>query len=179
MPALTFVRACIAEAALHGASVARPAPDERETGDEGGHETGDAFTLGSITLRAAQRDTLRQVRRAVAEFGGALLADEPGLGKTFVALAFARARGEPLVIAPAALRVMWHDAAARAATPIEFVSFERLSRAEPAMRRGVVIVDEAHHAGARATARYPRLARLCAGAELLLLSATPVRNRRA
>jgi hypothetical protein len=45
--------------------------------------------------------------------------------------------------------------------------------------RGLVIVDEAHHVCNPATVRYARLARLASNRRVLLLSATPVRNRRA
>ena len=133
--------------------------------------------IGRITLRPHQRDALRRVRAAMGEFGGALLADEAGLGKTFVALALARSCRRALVVAPAALRNMWHDAAAGTGTAITFISFERLSRRDTASDADLVIVDEAHHACHPAAARYGRIARLAANARVLLLSATPVRNR--
>ncbi len=135
--------------------------------------------LGSVTLRPHQRDALRRVRAAIAEFGGALLADEPGLGKTFVALALAREHSSTIVAAPAALRGMWGEASRRADGPLTFISLESLSRRDPGVRAGLVIVDEAHHACNPLAARYARLARLTEGARVLLLSATPVRNRRA
>ena len=159
MSALNAVRARIAEAILG-------APEETTT-----------LRVGSITLRPAQVAALRRVRSAIAEFGGALLADEPGLGKTYVALALAHERGGAHVVAPAALRDMWRDASARAATPVAFTSFETLSRRAGAVTAGCIIIDEAHHCGRRSTRRYGHLARLCAGRAVLLMSATPVRNR--
>jgi superfamily II DNA or RNA helicase len=138
-------------------------------------------TLGTITLRPQQVDAVARVRAAIAEFGGALLADEPGLGKTFVALAIARDTGPTVVAAPAALRAMWHDAASRAMVSIAFVSFETLSRRDLALgdsRPALVIVDEAHHVSNPAAARFGRLAKLTSNSNVLLLSATPVRNRR-
>jgi superfamily II DNA or RNA helicase len=148
----------------------------------GDHGTAnDDVTIGAITLRAHQRDALRRVRASVESAGGALLADEPGLGKTFVALALAHEYGGALVVAPAALRAMWRDAAAAARIEISFVSLETLSRADVRADTNVqlVIVDEAHHVSNPAAARYARLARLVAYRHVLLLSATPVRNRRA
>ena len=162
MSALATTRATIARAIL-GEDGARP------------------DILGTITLRPHQADAVRRVRAAIAEFGGALLADEPGLGKTFVALAIARDTGRTVVVAPAALRAMWHEAASQAEAPITFVSFETLSRREFAFgenRPALVIVDEAHHACTPAAARYGRLAQLTSNTNVLLLSATPVRNRR-
>ena len=171
--ALSVVRDRIARAILDGG----PAPTGRPPDAP---NTDVPHTLGRIVLRDAQRDAVRRLRLALAEFGGALLADEPGLGKTYVALALARdaaARGT-LVVAPAALRSMWADAAERADTPVMFVSFESLSRSAFAAHAAFVIVDEAHHAANPAAQRYDRLARLCAGARTLLVSATPARNRR-
>ena len=140
--------------------------------------------LGAVTLRAHQRDALRRLRASVESTGGALLADEPGLGKTFVALALAREYPPPIVVAPAALRAMWRSAAAQAGVEASFVSMEALSRRGARIdaygqRGGFVIVDEAHHVNNPGTARYARLARLIAYRRVLLLSATPVRNRRA
>ncbi|HEV8411575.1 MAG TPA: helicase-related protein [Gemmatimonadaceae bacterium] len=146
-------------------------------GDDGGGK----ITIGAITLRPHQRDALVRVRVSIEHVGGALLADEPGLGKTFVARALAHEYGGALVVAPAALRAMWRDAAAKARVGISFVSFESLSRADIHADANVrlVIVDEAHHACNPSAARYARLARLTAYRHVLLLSATPVRNRSA
>ena len=141
-------------------------------------------TLGSVTLRAHQRDALRRVRESIERSGGALLADEPGLGKTFVALAAARDYRPAIVVAPASLAAMWRHAAAQASLEIAFVSMEALSRRGAridacAEHGGFVIVDEAHHVNNPCTARYARLARLVAYRHTLLLSGTPVRNRSA
>jgi hypothetical protein len=143
--------------------------------------------LGAFSLRPAQQDARRRILDAFAEFGGALLADPPGTGKTIVALAAVQAEATrtaagagaaaALVIAPAALRDQWMRAASRAGVPIRYHSLESLSRsAEPGAAR-IVIVDEAHHARNPATRRYARLAACCVGARVLLLSATPVVNR--
>ena len=146
----------------------------------------DEITIGAITLRAHQREALRQVRASVSSTGGALLADEPGLGKTYVALALAHESRETIIVAPAALLPMWREAAGAAGVTALFVSMEVLSRrrdpfAEAAgdPRDALVIVDEAHHLNNPSTARYARLSRLAAYRRVLLLSATPVRNRRA
>ena len=140
-----------------------------------------AVAIGEVTLRPHQRDALRRVRESIDRSRGALLADEPGLGKTFVALALAQESAAPLVIAPAALRTMWRDASVTAGVSIDFISMEMLSRRDIDVQKAcdLVIVDEAHHVCNPATARYARLARLTSYRKVLLLSATPVRNRRA
>ena len=70
-------------------------------------------TIGDVTLMPHQRDALTRVRQTIREFHGALLADEVGLGKTYVALALAHDYQHTHVVAPAALLPMWRAAIAR------------------------------------------------------------------
>jgi superfamily II DNA or RNA helicase len=134
--------------------------------------------LGSVELQPHQSAAVARIERALRELGGALLADETGLGKTYVALAVARSATRPLIVAPAALRPMWTAAMSETECSGDFVSIESLGRREsmPAADHDLVIVDEAHHARNPATVRYRTLARLTARARVLLLSATPVHN---
>lgn len=134
--------------------------------------------VGHFILRDEQRDAVRRIRQAIASFGGALLADPPGTGKTIVALAVASAYPRALVVAPATLRAQWERAAHRAGIAISFRSLESLSRDAELPAASVIIVDEAHHARTPNTKRYRRLAERSAGVPLLLLTATPVVNRR-
>lgn len=136
-------------------------------------------TLGEITLAPHQREAVARILDLIDEVGGAVLADEAGMGKTFVALAVARAMDGFVVVAPAALRDTWRRALARTGLAGRFLSFEELSRGRslPDERLPLVIVDEAHHARNPRTRRYAALARLTWGAPVLLLTATPVHNR--
>ncbi len=134
--------------------------------------------LGAITLHAHQSDAVRRLLAAVRRYGGALLADDPGMGKTFVALAVAREFARPVVFAPAAVRDPWARSRQLAQVPATFVSLERMSRRSPPQcDADLVIIDEAQHVGAQGTARRQAIAAACAGRAVLLLSATPVRNR--
>lgn len=134
--------------------------------------------LGSIQLQRHQLDAAVRVISMIEETGGAVLADATGMGKTFVAIAVARAIGPALVAAPAALRGMWHDALRRASTVADFVSFEALSRGMfQGPRPSLLVVDEAHHARNPRARRYAALAGLAWGTRVLLLTATPVHNR--
>lgn len=136
-----------------------------------------AARLGEIELRDHQRDAAARLRAGLARFGGALLADEVGLGKTYTALAAARDASALLIVAPAALLEMWRSALGRTNMRATLISFEALSRHDPpAARFDMVIVDEAHHARNPGARRYPRLASLAWGARILLLSATPIHN---
>ena len=140
-----------------------------------------AVTLGEVSLRPHQVEALARVAASLDEHGGALLADAPGLGKTYVALAAARDARAPVVVAPAGTREMWYAAMDATGVNAPFLTHEALSRRRPASLRGgvydLVIVDEAHHARTPTTRRYRALAALTRGARVLLLSATPVHNR--
>ena len=133
--------------------------------------------LGNITLRDHQQDAATRLRRAIQLYGGALLADEVGLGKTYTALAAARDVRPLLVVAPAALTSMWQSALTNARMEAEVISLESLSRREaPRRSYALIVVDEAHHARNQFTRRYDRLAALTRATPALLLSATPLHN---
>jgi superfamily II DNA or RNA helicase len=139
-----------------------------------------AATLGAVRLFPHQQEAVALLRRTLARFHGALLADAVGLGKTFTALGVARCYGDVLVIHPACLREMWKSALQRAGITAATVSYERLSAGhEPDRERfDFVVLDEAHHARNHRTRRYRSIASLTWGADVLLLSATPLHNRR-
>ncbi|MCU0633372.1 MAG: DEAD/DEAH box helicase [Gemmatimonadaceae bacterium] len=143
--------------------------------------TADAHTapsLGAITLAPHQLEAVEQLRTLLHTHGGALLADDVGLGKTYVALAVARAYRTPVIVAPAALRTQWRHACARTARPLPVHSLQRLSTTPLTVdpRPDLVILDEAHHLRTPTTRRYRHAAELCRHAHVLLLTATPVHN---
>lgn len=138
------------------------------------------ITLGTITLLPHQTAAVGWILRRLTRFGGALLADPPGLGKTYVALAVAAAKHtNPVVIAPASLRNRWRDAASHTGIAIDFISTERLSATTtpPDVSAQLVMIDEAHHLRTPATRRHQHAVALCAHADVLLLTATPIHNR--
>jgi superfamily II DNA or RNA helicase len=141
----------------------------------------DASTeLGSVRLHAHQQSAVSRLRDILHEHRGALLADEAGLGKTYVAAAIIRMASRPLLIVPAALRVMWRDALAAAGASAPMISYSALSRGNvPSGDFDLLVLDEAHHARTASTLRYAAIAALAARAQVLLLTATPVHNRRA
>ena len=136
--------------------------------------------LGSVRLHAHQQSAVDRLRELLREHRGALLADEAGLGKTYVAAALVREAERPLLVMPASLRVMWRDALRAAGARAESVSYSALSRGNvPAGDFDLIVLDEAHHARTASTLRYAALASLAARSRVLLLTATPVHNRRA
>jgi superfamily II DNA or RNA helicase len=145
-----------------------------------GNRTHAATTLGSITLRSHQASAAARLYAVIEKFGGALLAEPVGLGKTYTALAVAARFGPPLtIVIPSALREMWRDALSRSAMSATLVTHEALSRgATLELTSGFVIVDEAHRVRSPNTHRYAQLAEFCRRAHVLLVSATPLQNRR-
>ena len=138
--------------------------------------------LGTVTLLPHQLDAVVRLQEIIASFGGALLADYVGLGKTFVALALTRDYQSSHVLAPAALLPMWRSAITRCEiSNISVHSLHSASRCAPVLLReqhekSLVIIDEAHHMRNVTTARYRNVSDAVAGFDLLLLSATPVHN---
>ena len=134
--------------------------------------------LGDVTLYRHQQDAIERLRQIMSAQRGALLADDVGLGKTFVALASARGAREVVVVGPASLRDSWTSAGRTAGVELRWLSFDGLARSgAPPWKPDVVIIDEAHHLRSRQTRRFAAALQLCADAKVLLLTATPLQNR--
>jgi superfamily II DNA or RNA helicase len=129
-----------------------------------------------------QADAVRRARAVLRRFGGVLIADGVGLGKTYVALALASLEratgGEVAAIVPAALVPEWTAAAAAVRMPLTILSHTRLARRAPWLPDGctLLLVDEAHAFRNENTRRYDALARLSIGRRVALLTATPFNN---
>ena len=145
--------------------------------------------LGDVRLMPHQRHAAARLRRILQQHGGALLADDVGLGKTFTALAVARHYAHVHILAPAGLLPMWQAAVLRAGQqPTGMHSLHRASRqplpplatpstnARAVRERTLVVIDEAHALRNATTARYRHVARAVSGCDVLLLSATPLHN---
>lgn len=141
----------------------------------------EAVHVGAVRLLPHQVRAVERLPGIIARFGGAMLCDAVGVGKTYVALAIAARYDRCIVVAPAVLRDMWRGATAVAGVDATFVSVESLGRKQAAHEvpnAPFVIVDEAHHLRNPSTRRYDAAARLCAAGHTLLLSATPLHNSR-
>src|SRR5438067_1865033 len=135
-------------------------------------------------LAPHQVPAAERLRALLARYGGALLADAPGLGKSYVALAVAFAVRQPFaLVVPAVLVDQWRALLARFDTNAPMITHESLSatprRPLPpaAALCRLFLVDEAHRFRNPDTNRYRALARLVVGARVLLVTATPVHNR--
>ena len=161
----------------------------------------DAEIDENLPLTSFQKHGVARAIRLIRETGGAIVADEVGLGKTFIAgellKIYQQRRQRALLICPAALRdSTWKQFSSRFQLYLERLSFEELandSQLADARRSGAhncklqrpideyqfVIVDEAHnYRNPDAPTRAGVLRKLMYGRQrdLLLLTATPVNN---
>lgn len=151
-----------------------------------------------LGLTEFQADGVHRAKRILAKRGGVIVADEVGLGKTFVAGELIREaaienRQKVLVVAPATLRdSTWRPFLKDKNINADVVSYEELASDIQNGRAGragahvqaldsyaLVVVDEAHNLRNGSTQRADAFRMLLAGAvakKLVLLTATPVNN---
>lgn len=130
-----------------------------------------------IELAPHQREAVDRIRILLDRYQGAILADEVGLGKSFVAAALASNASE--VIVPASLVGQWNETLSDFGVEARVITHDSLlgDRFVPQPRRQrLLIVDEAHAFRNSATQRYHALALRSIGAKLLLVTATPICN---
>lgn len=151
-------------------------------------------------LTRFQADGVKRMRRLLEEIGGVLVADEVGLGKTFLALeviaaATEQQRQRVLVAAPAALKAsVWDPVLERydISRRVSVHSYEEIrNRMDPehpehlefyerAEDAALVIVDEAHNLRNAGAARSEALDKIILAGrhpkKVVLLTATPVNN---
>ena len=153
-------------------------------------------TANELGLADFQVDGVWRAQRILEKRRGVIVADEVGLGKTFIAGELIRKaaierRQKVLVVCPATLRdATWLGFLKDHNIPADVVSYEELVRDLPrAGAHGVrlqrldqyamVVVDEAHNLRNSGTLRGDAMRELLGGAvpkDLLLLTATPVNN---
>lgn len=138
-------------------------------------------SLRDVSLLAEhQLSAVERLTSLLATYGGAILADEPGLGKSYVAAEVARreqGRVKIEAIVPAALVEQWEETFRRFHVAADVMTHTALLSAESeAASSRLLIVDEAHAFRNPATQRFVALAKRSVGAKLLLVTATPVCN---
>ena len=140
-----------------------------------------SWSIGSV-LAEHQRDAVDRAMEIISLYGGVLLADEPGLGKSFIAAEVAR-RAERSgavveVIVPPSLVGQWNETLRRFGVGAQLLTHDAIvhDTSVPEPRQRLIIVDEAHAYRNPKTQRYDALARRSVGAQLLLVTATPLCN---
>ncbi|HEY6200985.1 MAG TPA: DEAD/DEAH box helicase, partial [Candidatus Binatia bacterium] len=131
-------------------------------------------------LAPHQRSAVEHALALLERYGGVLLADEVGLGKSYVAAAVARSmqeRGYDVeLIVPASLVPQWKDVACEFGVTARVLTHDSIPASGCCDKRRLIVVDEAHAFRNPRTQRWTALARHSVGARLLLVTATPVCN---
>jgi hypothetical protein len=151
---------------------------------------------GGIGLTTFQEDGVRRANRFLDEHGGVIVADEVGLGKTYIAGELLHQyvhenRQRALVIAPAYLRDgMWERKPAEWGIQFETISYAQLRNDRQlggdannldlsVDEYQLVVIDEAHAFRNPGTQQSDSLRRLLRGdppKDVVMLTATPVNN---
>jgi len=132
-----------------------------------------------------QDDAVTAARRTLDEYGGVFLSDVVGLGKTYMAALLAQQLpGRTLVIAPPALLDdnnpgSWPNVFRDFRVPQ--ARFQSAGKLDELLRQGVenydnVFIDESHRFRTETNQTYERLAQICRGKRVILVSATPLNN---
>ena len=129
-------------------------------------------------LAPHQREAVSRALSLIARHGGAILADDVGLGKSYVAVRVAaelQCRGSCIeIVVPASLVSQWRDTICDFGLDAKIITHDSLAT-DPSLGDGnrFIIVDEAHAFRNRRTQRWCALARRSIGSRLLLVTATP------
>ncbi|HVT45041.1 MAG TPA: helicase-related protein [Thermoanaerobaculia bacterium] len=134
-------------------------------------------------LEAYQASAAARLIEMVGDRRGAVLADDVGIGKSWIAAAVGRYfadRGHAIdLVVPATLIDQWRHVLGMFAVEATLVSHDSIrgTAREYGAGKRLLIVDEAHRFRNRATRRYRKLALASVGHEILLVTATPICNR--
>jgi superfamily II DNA or RNA helicase len=125
-----------------------------------------------------QHEAVERALHLLETRGGVVLADDVGLGKSFVAAEVMRRFDavETELIVPNALIPQWRATLVQFAVDACIFTHDSIDPAIPKPMRRLVVVDEAHAFRNPHTQRYAALARRTAGARVLLVTATPLCN---
>lgn len=131
-----------------------------------------------------QEQAVLNAKKILDEYGGVFISDVVGLGKTYMAAMLAsQLEGRTLVLAPPVLL----DEENPGSWPNVFrdfrvaAKFESLGKLDSIIKHGTefyenIIVDEAHRFRTETNITYEKLAQVCRGKRVILVTATPFNN---
>ncbi|PKN71755.1 MAG: helicase [Deltaproteobacteria bacterium HGW-Deltaproteobacteria-12] len=131
-----------------------------------------------------QEQAVLNAKKILDEYGGVFVSDVVGLGKTYIATMLAgQIEGRTLVLAPPMLLKednpgSWNNAFSDFRIPAKFESIGKL---DDILDKGTdkyqnIIIDEAHRFRTESNITYEKLAQICRGKKVILVTATPYNN---
>ena len=131
-----------------------------------------------------QNEAVKDAQNKLQEYGGVFVSDVVGLGKTYIAAMLAgQLDGRNLVIAPPALLYKdnpgsWPNVFSDFRVPADFESLGKLAHL---IKQGTdkyknIFIDEAHRFRTEMNITYEKLAQICRGKRVILVTATPLNN---
>ena len=132
-----------------------------------------------------QAQAVQNAKRILLEYGGVFLSDVVGLGKTYMSALLAnQLKGRSLILAPPLLLEKlnpgsWPNVFSDFRVPADF---ESLGKLDKVLSQGTdkyknVFIDEAHRFRRETNITYEKLAQICRGKRVILVTATPFNNR--
>ena len=131
-----------------------------------------------------QEQAVLNAKKILEEYGGVFISDVVGLGKTYISAMLAgQLDGRTLVIAPPVLLDKnnpgsWYNVMSDFRVPFDHESIGKL---DDLLKKGVekynnIIIDEAHRFRTESNVTYEKLAEICRGKRVVLVTATPYNN---
>jgi HKD family nuclease len=131
-----------------------------------------------------QEQAVLNAKKILLEYGGVFISDVVGLGKTYISAMLAgQLDGRTLVIAPPMLLEKsnpgsWYNVFSDFRVQADYESIGKL---DDLLRTGTekytnIIIDEAHRFRTETTVTYEKLAEICRGKRVVLVTATPYNN---
>jgi hypothetical protein len=131
-----------------------------------------------------QEQAVLNAKKILEEYGGVFISDVVGLGKTYISAMLAgQIDGRTLVIAPPVLLDKmnpgsWPNVFSDFRVPADFESIGKLDQilAGGTEKYKNIIIDEAHRFRTETNITYEKLAEICRGKRVILVTATPYNN---
>lgn len=132
-----------------------------------------------------QEQAVLNAKKILEEYGGVFVSDVVGLGKTYIATLLAgQIDGRTLVIAPPTMLLERDNPGSWRNAFSDFrihADFESIGKLDDILERGTgkyqnIIIDEAHRFRTESNLTYEKLAEICRGKRIILVTATPYNN---
>lgn len=141
--------------------------------------------LGRIQLYDFQKEAVSKAVGKINDYGGVMIADVVGTGKTYMGAAILMHLLNhdvlyPLIICPARLENMWHDIKQKYGIVCNILSNSQLSKIHDYDYCDAILIDESHAFKDSRRARYGYLSEYMEGktsdVKVIMLTATPISN---